>query len=276
MSIIEFVLRRLSLRKKINDYYKHNDADNEIRDILSYVGKGLYKTFSYKFTKKYTKRKNTVLYDDRCKLNYVVHNGKKMYFAKNMGKKEVNRYYNQLCMEQDEQSPHNYSRFVNKKKYDTVIDLGAAEGIFSLDIIDRANKVLIFECDEIWIDALKETFRPWDDKVTIIKSFVGNGIEDESVKLDDIIDSNDKIDLVKMDIEGNEYDALLGMTNTMDSNNELELLLCTYHNQDDEKKITELLKDWSFIHSNGYMLFFEDKNQKPPYFRRGLIYGVRK
>lgn len=275
MRIIDFVMSRLILRRKINDFYKLKDTDTEIEEIRSYVGKGLYKTFSYEFTKKYANRKNNIFFDAACQMNYIIHNGKRMYFSKNMSKRAANRYYNQLCMEQDERSPHNYFKFVNKKKYKTVVDLGAAEGIFSLDIVEKVDKVWLFECDDAWIEALKETFRPWNDKVCIMKAFVGRGKDNNSIRLDDIFDTEEQIDLVKMDIEGSEYDAILGMTNIIKQNNQLEMLICTYHNQDDEMRIKELLRDWSFEHSDGYMLFFEDTNQKPPYFRRGLIYGFR-
>ncbi len=274
MNIVDFVMRRLVLRKKINEYYKSVDVNPEIEEIRSYVGKGLYKTFSYEFTKKYMHRKNDILFDDSCQMNYVIHNGKRMYFSKNMSKKAANKYYNQLCMEQDMKSPHNYFKFVNRQKYKTVVDLGAAEGIFSLNIIEKADKVWLFECDDLWIEALKQTFRPYEDKVCIKKMYVGNGT-DNSVRLDTVFTANEQIDLVKMDIEGSEYDTISGMSDIIKQNSNMEMLICTYHNQDDESRINELLQDWSFEHSDGYMLFFEDANQKPPYFRRGLIHGVR-
>lgn len=55
--------------------------------------------------------------------------------------KEVAAYYKSVLMEQDEDSPHKYlTKDFNVENSDVVVDVGVAEGNFSLDIIDRVKK----------------------------------------------------------------------------------------------------------------------------------------
>ena len=66
----------------------------------------------------------------------------------------------------------------------------------------------IVEGDHDWIEALKETFKPYKEKVRIIEAFASSQSFGKYIKLDDVLDGG--IDLVKMDIEGSEKKALIG------------------------------------------------------------------
>ena len=112
-------------------------------------------------------------------------------------------------MEQDELSPR---RYLKEGRYpiegSVVADIGAAEGIFALEVIDYAKEVYLFEGDKEWLEALKRTFSfDTDHKIHIIPYYVGTG-EGNTVKIDNYIDK--KINYIKADIEGHEKEMLLG------------------------------------------------------------------
>ncbi len=54
---------------------------------------------------------------------------------------------------------------------DVLVDVGTAEGIFSIDKMDKIKKLYVIETDAEWIEALKCTFSNYIDKVIIIEKF---------------------------------------------------------------------------------------------------------
>ena len=62
----------------------------------------------------------------------------------------------------------------NLNDSDVLADFGAAEGNFTLAVIDRIKKAYLFEYDPEWIEALRLTFKPWQDKVEIVPKFVSD------------------------------------------------------------------------------------------------------
>ena len=80
-----------------------------------------------------------------------------------------------------------------------------------------------------------------------------------------------------MDIEGAEESVIQESKEFLTSQNKIKLACCTYHRARHAETISSLLKDlgYTFEFSNGYMLFPLDKNQQPPYFRKGLIRATR-
>ena len=61
-----------------------------------------------------------------------------------------------------------------------------------------------------------------------------------------------------MDIEGYECKALLGSKTLIKKNPKLKIVVCTYHNQEDEQAIRDLFNDYYMENSMGYMLFLWD------------------
>ena len=51
------------------------------------------------------------------------------------------------------------------------VDVGCAEGYSSLEIIEEAKHVYLFEQNESWLEAIRATFEPWKDKVTIVQKY---------------------------------------------------------------------------------------------------------
>ena len=78
--------------------------------------------------------------------------------------------YRGLLIEQDKRSAHRYVDSYEELKGKTLLDIGAAEAIFTLDTIECIDHAYLFECDESWIEALEATFAPYKEKITIVRN----------------------------------------------------------------------------------------------------------
>lgn len=119
-----------------------------------------------------------------------------------------------------------------------MVDVGAAEGIFALDVIEMAGKIYLIEADEMWVEALRQTFRDYEDKVQIICGFLDSVSEGNRVSMDEIFEE-EEINYIKMDIEGYEKPALLGAENTLRKSENLRCAICVYHCREDENGLTK-------------------------------------
>lgn len=220
-----------------------------------------------------------IQFDREYEMIYVMHNGKRMYYPKEYTPEQVYSSYRFVCIEQDLKSPHRYlddTFYVDENS--VVIDAGAAEGNFTLDIIDLASKVYVVECDEKWIEALEMTFAPYAEKVEIIPKMLGNKNEGDTITIDQIA-GGEKIDFIKMDVEGAEGDALEGAEKTLLRNNNMKCLIATYHKKNMEQRVKRYLEDRQFEVSNtkGY-LFYKDytvpvwENE----LRHALVRGIKR
>jgi len=153
-----------------------------------------------------------------------------------------------------------------------IADIGAAEGIWALQNIEKASKVYLFECDPHWINALKKTFEPWKERTVIVNKYVSDINDGKNITLDSYFQGQ-KINFIKADVEGMELKMLYGGNEIFSRDDSLKILLCTYHKKDDAVKFKEFFEKYGFIteYSKGYMLFIYDKNLNEPYIRRGLI-----
>jgi hypothetical protein len=184
---------------------------------------------------------------------------------------------------QDTRSPHSYQFNINYTLADIAVDVGAAEGIWSLDIIDKVKKIYLFECDDEWIKALQATFLPWKNKVEIVKKFVSNQSDEKNIRLDDyFLEEGIYPTILKADIEGCEIDLTKGSTELL-SKYLHHIILCTYHNENDYQNLSTIIQQYNFKieTTNGYMLsvynldggYYEDDMSHR--FRKGLIYGKK-
>lgn len=221
----------------------------------------------YEYTLQY-KKLNIIQYKDESnQLTYVIHNNKKLYFPRNFGQADIDTIYKQLLAEQDERSPHRYLKSGNELSGKTLLDIGAAEGILSLDAVDRTERIFLFEQDENWIEALNATFAPYRNRVAIIKKYVGNTNDEHNLTIDHFLEGK-KIDnlFIKMDIEGAELLALQGAAKVLRDADNLCLAVCTYHGKDDFRKISGLFseKGMDYNPTDG-RLFYDNE------FRVGLV-----
>jgi hypothetical protein len=200
-----------------------------------------------------------------------------------MSKMKIRELYNMLCIEQDIRSPHSYAAFpINYQLTDVSVDLGAAEGIWALDIADKVNVIYLFECEESWIEALQATFEPWKDKVYIVNKYVADFTNETHTALDDYFCPQGVFPtIIKADIEGAEVASMKGASQLL-THHVRHTILCTYHHADDFSKLTDMMKNHHFEvqSSKGRLidiysgLDFECKDLSK-IFRKGLIHAYK-
>lgn len=212
-------------------------------------------------------------------LYYVNVYENKLYFKRGYTIQDALSMINGLMNEQSTNSPHRYlSDNVNVEVGDIVFDVGCAEGNFSLEVVGKAAHIYLFEVDEGWIEALKETFEPFKDKVTIVKKMVSDVNDENCVTLDHYMEEAglDRVDLVKMDVEGCERKVLKGAQEKIKQGKVRKLLVCTYHKAGDPEWISDYLREYELEYSDRYMLMAGEWGNdiayiRKPYFSRGLI-----
>ncbi len=267
-------------KQSILKRYEGNN-DEQIKAVISRLHNHPLEVFNYEFVHNYKDIDEEVQIDSSCGLFYVLTSkGNKLYFNKNFkDKKGVLDYYKSILMEQDDLSPHRYLEGdFNVKDGDVVVDVGVAEGNFSLKIIDRAKKVYLIESDPSWIEALYHTFSNYSDKVEIINGYVSSYNEGRIGTLDRLIE--EKIDFLKMDIEGAEYDALIGASNLLSKSDNMKAAICCYHSDFDQVLIEGELAKHGFRCSTtaGYMWFPYTCRQSSvsTKLNRGIVRGIKK
>jgi hypothetical protein len=233
--------------------------------------------FPHIFVDKYKDFKPSI-FKDKSGLYYVEHFDKKMFFPRGMKSKSILECYNRLCLEQDIDSPHCYTNeSFNVAEGDVCLDIGCAEGNFSLTHIEKIKKLYLFEVDPNWNEALNMTFAPWKSKVQIINKFISDKNDDRNISLDTFIKENNiDVTFIKIDAEGAEESILKGSTQLLKKNN-LKIAACTYHCSGDARLFFDIFSKAGFKcnFSNGYMVCSYDGEFLPPYLRRGLIRATK-
>ncbi len=262
----------------IIDYYNSKPLSDEEKKWLKYLKKNRFFLNNNKFTyqtsvvNEYGRKKIDVQKNEETQLFYVLHKGKKLYWPRHTQKKEIKNAYRALLFEQDPRSPHLYWNSDESIFNDKVFfDIGSAEGLIALEHIDRLKHAYLFECEEKWIEALRETFKPYMNKITIIKRYVSDTTneDDNTITISDFAkQSNVAPDFIKMDIEGFEERALEGAIEVL-KNNPVNLSVCLYHTPDAEKNITTFFNklNYKYETSEGCMIY----DNIPPYFRHSVI-----
>lgn len=262
------------------NYYENCgiNLDDEQQAVIKYVKqKKRLEFFNAPFAEKYETIDVQVIYDEYVQMYYYIWNGKKMYLSKKYNSKhKAEMYVKSLLMEQDEYSPHRYldDEFNMSNDVHTVLDVGAAEGNFALEIIDKAEKVILVESDPMWIEPLEKTFEPYQDKVVIINKFVSDKYDQENITIDHLALMY-AIDFIKMDIEGAEMSALKGAQNLLKNHQCKKLAICAYHNIDDEQNIRDYLQSMYYhvMTTQGYMTF-PINIKEPCRMVRGIVRGA--
>lgn len=267
----------------MNDYFENNPTEKKkFVSELAFLNSGFqtdplidkinYAVLPYPFILSYDYHKVEVYKDEKAGMFFVYLDGKKLYYHRGFTNIEnVKKSFTFLCAEQNVDSPHRYlDENFTVTTEDVVADIGAAEGNFSLLIVDKVKELIIVEADAVWVEALHKTFEPWKEKVTIINKFAGSDNNDKTITIDKL-ETNNKLTMLKMDIEGAEVDVL-NCVQTYLMQNKIKMAITTYHKQTDAEEIENLLVQNKYYtrFSKGYMLFVNDKLH-PPYFRHGLI-----
>lgn len=278
---IRTVILKKTLRKKILEYFAllpENEVNDEQREVLGYLEKNPLRIFPYPFHDNYSAEKIDVFFDAENGMRYMIQEGKRLYFKRRWSEKRIKRAYSELVREQDINSPHRYlTDSFTIGNEDVLADIGAAEGNFSLSVIENVKKIYLFEYDHEWTEALKATFAPWAEKVEIINKYVSDSDDESHIRFDTFYKEKKDITFLKIDVDGAEAIVLDSCNEVFKSLESFKVALCTYHKNNDERDFTLLLKNHGFTitPSKGYMIHYYDKKMKAPFLRRGLIRAVR-
>jgi hypothetical protein len=227
-------------------------------------------------------------YDASKKLSFVRHNDRKLFFP-DSSIEEISKIYRHFIETENilggnyaHKAPHQYqSETCHIKSSDILLDIGCAEALFTLDVIDKVKKAILFESDPIWFVPLKATFEKEiaSGKVVLIKKMVSDKNTLQSVTISSVLQNEEFESLfIKMDIEGCEPNVVKSCENWMNSDKDIRFSCCTYHRHNDAEILKSIFEQHQYKteFSDGYMLFFLDKHLKYPYFRKGLIRATNK
>ncbi|MDN3656766.1 hypothetical protein QWZ08_14060 [Ferruginibacter paludis] len=270
------------LVKNLNTYFANHPERNIYAKELAFLNSGFkadpgidkinYAIFPYDFILGYDYRAIPVYFDETAAMFFVYLDGKKLYYHKGYtNAADVQKSFTFLLAEQHPDSPHCYlGKDLQLGSNEVVADLGAAEGNFSLLVVDQVKELIIVEADTSWIEALHKTFEPWKDKVRIIGKSAGCINDEKTITLNKLEEGN-AITFVKMDIEGSET-SVINYAESYIGSHHLKLAVTTYHGYEDAGVIKSILErnDYHTWFSDGYMLFISD-DLTPPYFRKTLV-----
>jgi len=265
---------------KLLRYYENNPSKTFEKEISYLKELGYITVFPYKQIKSLENIEGG--FDLKRKMPFILHNNKRLYFPKSWDVEQAKGMYNILIVNENilgggytEKAPHQYqNNDFRVHKGDIVLEIGAAEALFSLDIIDLAKKIYIFEPKKIWRKPLQATFEPYKDKVEIIEKYVSNIDSADEVKLETCLKFDDSENFfVKMDVEGYEKLVIEDNISFFSKNTDIRVSCCTYHKHEDADDFKEIFTNlhYNIEYSEGYMLFLSGNDLKPPYFRKGMI-----
>ena len=242
---------------------------NEYYDAYRFSGKHGISPYPFEASIKYKNIPIEVFRDTDTTLPYLLHHGKRLYYPRHVTDQYVQNSYRALLIEQDIESAHRYVASYDELKGKTLLDVGAAEGIFTLDVIEYVEKAYLFECEDSWMESLTATFAPWKDKVEIVQQYVTDHDDEISVTLDRFMQKKEHDHLhIKMDIEGAEQLALKGAKMLFSNGQFISVSICTYHNKEDAKAISTFFESlgYSCTFTKGYFMVF-------PHLRKAVCRG---
>jgi|SRR5215831_6385204 len=146
----------VELLRCLNTHFSKNPDDaTEFEKELDYINnvvaripiseKLLYSIIPYPFTLEYDLNKIIVHHDEEVDMFYVYLDGKKLYYHRGFSNRtDVQKSFMYVTAEQHPDSPHRYlDEVFSVNANDIVADLGAAEGNFSLMVVDKVKELTI-------------------------------------------------------------------------------------------------------------------------------------
>lgn len=270
--LVYFKRRRIKesrLINKINHFTKSTNGA-QFRKESVFLSKFGITVFPYSFSLNYS-FENIEVFKDK-ELSYVKYFDRDLHFPSNYDTVKIQKYANQLMIEQDSDSPHRYKTdLFDVEEADVLFDIGSAEGNFSLEHIEKVKKVYLFEINKNWTEPINSTFSPWKSKVSLCNIELGS----LDANLSDFISTNDSSIYLKVDVDGSERDILKQIELIFNLGLKIKVAICTYHNSNDASDFENWfnIRGFTTSFSPSYMLFYHDKNFQPPYFRKGVLFA---
>lgn len=168
----------------------------------------------------------------------------------------IESFYREIFQEKE------YDRFgVNINKNDVVLDLGANIGIFCKYALEMgASKVISYECDDNNYQYLTQNIN--DRRAELYLGYIGHNL----ITISDIIEKHnlDKINFIKLDIEGYEWDLLKNINPSIfEIVDKWAIEFHTWHNNPNSSGETKFNTIWQLLEimevfcKNGYKIYFE-------------------
>jgi FkbM family methyltransferase len=147
---------------------------------------------------------------------------------------------------------------------DIILDVGAAEGLFALSVINKCKQIILIEPNDYFVRALGMTFQAYVDKVTIHHIAVGNREGEVTFDQDSLSGKVDgsaasgllrkittvdkllgdaRITYLKADLEGYEMEMLKGAKTTIQRNRP-KIAITSYHTENVATEIIRELKSY--------------------------------
>ncbi len=250
------------MRGKFTWFFRGLLPDTPQNQAYSFIGKHGITAYPFEFSLEYSDVDIDYSFDDPSGLPYIVHHGKKLFFPKNtIHAYSLKKYYQGILIEQDSRCAHRYVQSYDELQDKVLIDAGAAEGVFTLDVIEKVKHAYLIECEEPWIEALQQTFSPWKEKVTIVKKYLSDLNDEKNRSIDNLLENETIDDLfIKMDIEGAELSALKGAEKTLKKIKNISCSICTYHRKNDASQIKQFFEERGFEteFTDGFLFFEKD------------------
>ena len=282
---------QITQRSLINEmlllkYSEKSVNDLDLKLALNYIREtGDYCLIPYKMVRKPIEAKSG--YDKENGIPYVIHGGKRLYFSSDMSEEQAKYAYIRYVSSEGltgkgvkERSPHQYqTEGFEIKEGDVLIDVGCAEALLSIDVVEKVERLYLIENEKKWLKPLKKTFGPYCDKTILINKAISDSDTDKTVRLETILSKEmDKTVFLKMDIEGGELKVLQDAERfLLHTTQKLKIACCVYHRASDAENIEALLRRCGFSvgYSEGYMLTdFLDESMLPS-FRKGVIRALK-
>jgi FkbM family methyltransferase len=148
---------------------------------------------------------------------------------------------------------------------EVLLDIGAAEALFSMTVVDKCEKIILIEPNGHFAKALDRTFEGLSDKVKINRTAVGNKegeisfnqdslsgkISSEATNankipistIDHILANEPKITYLKADLEGFEFEMLQGAAQVIKKHRP-KIAITSYHIENEASQIIRLIKSY--------------------------------
>jgi hypothetical protein len=265
-----------TLKKKIAKQWQ---GDPEAAEIISFLESNSVEMIPYFYTLEVKDKEVPISKDPETGLHFVSIKGNNIYYPLAMDKETIADSVRVSIMEQDERSPHKY--LPNKTmdvSGDIAILCGASDGIYALEIMNKFNKIYLFEANPDWIAPLKKTLHNYLDKVEVVPYFISDQNGPGSITLDTFLENKKgTVNYLQADIEGDELKMLLGGMRLLEQSNNLALSVCCYHTLGQEKELTDCLSGCGYkvSPSKGYLLLWMQYPLRSPYLRRGVLYATK-